>query len=783
MGILAYLQAEVNDFESSVGRIFLSACNLCYNDTAMWLYVQIAAYAGLVLGYGLLLLLAVRYRNGYGRGEPSLRWMVGLTALWALGLGLLSLLTGGTWWSFVERRTAQIGVVILALLAAEFADAFMRHPSSWRYRLALALPLALAALAVDILPLQLLLFDQAGIDLGGLLWMLAWLLVSVITWVTWLVAFRQAAGYKHRNRLRHLGLSLTAFALGDLLILSWGAIRVPIGLTVRLAGLLFAILAVRRHDLPDLRLVASRWLRFALLVGAVAVLYMGVVAIFGYVFDLYPSGSDAWLVITGLGLALLAAVVVDVALSPYLVRLLDRILLGPGYNLQKALRTYSQQSTMILGLDRLADTTLDWLARTLHVERSVFFLFESESKGRTRLEPLRATFVPVPGAKTFGAGSRFVAHFSNLKRPLSQYDLDMLTWFQLMPVDERQWLQGLGLDLYIPVLVGDQPVALLALGSRAGGQPYAEADVETLMTLAHQTGTALENARLVSDLQQLDAQLSETNQQLQDLNVELAETNRQLRRLDQTKTDFVAIASHELRTPLSQIYGYSDILSSMDGDELSDVQSVHLFVQGISQGAKRLKRVVDAMLDVSLIDADALVLSPVEFSLGAAVADAVAAVQPLADQRAQTISVEESADMPLVKADRGRINQVLLGVLGNAIKFTPDGGNIEVLVHSGSIPVGEPHVQVDVADSGIGIEPDQQDLVFEKFYRAENPLYHSSDDAAYKGAGPGLGLAIARGIVEAHGGRIWVESPGRDEATCPGSVFRIRLPVASQIGG
>jgi hypothetical protein len=295
----------------------------------MWLYVQIAAYAGLVLGYGLLLLLAARYRNGYGRGGRSLRWLVGLTALWALGFGLLALLTAGAWWSFVERRTAQIGLVILAVLAAEFADAFMRHPSGWRYRGALALPLALAALAVDILPLQPLFFGQTEIDLGGLLWVLAWLLVSVVTWVTLLIAFRQAAGYKHRNRLRYLALSLTAFALGDLLILSGGAIRVPLGLTVRLAGLLFAILAVRRHDLPDLRLVASRWLRFALVVGAVALLYIGVVAIFGYLFDLYPGGSDAWLVMTGMGLALLAAVVIDVALSPYLVRLLDRILLGP----------------------------------------------------------------------------------------------------------------------------------------------------------------------------------------------------------------------------------------------------------------------------------------------------------------------------------------------------------------------------------------------------------------------------------------------------------------------
>jgi signal transduction histidine kinase len=86
-------------------------------------------------------------------------------------------------------------------------------------------------------------------------------------------------------------------------------------------------------------------------------------------------------------------------------------------------------------------------------------------------------------------------------------------------------------------------------------------------------------------------------------------------------------------------------------------------------------------------------------------------------------------------------------------------------------------VEVLVSDKGIGIDPDQADLVFEKFYRPENPLLHSTDEVGFKGAGPGLGLAIAKGIVEAHGGSIWVESPGRDEKAFPGSTFHVRLPV------
>ena len=96
---------------------------------------------------------------------------------------------------------------------------------------------------------------------------------------------------------------------------------------------------------------------------------------------------------------------------------------------------------------------------------------------------------------------------------------------------------------------------------------------------------------------------------------------------------------------------------------------------------------------------------------------------------------------------------------------------------SGDVCEGEACVEITVADDGIGIEPDQQQLIFEKFYRPESTLLHSTDDTGFKGAGPGLGLPIAKGIVEAHGGRIWVESPGRDEERCPGSTFFVRLPV------
>ena len=285
----------------------------------------------------------------------------------------------------------------------------------------------------------------------------------------------------------------------------------------------------------------------------------------------------------------------------------------------------------------------------------------------------------------------------------------------------------------------------------------------------------VENARLVDDLRAVQHDLHR-------LNEELAETNRQLRRLDQAKSDFVTIASHELRTPLSQIFGYSDVLASLDGEELGDSQVVEQFIGGISRGAQRLQQVVDAMVDVSLIETGALRIQIAPVCIEDVIDRAVESVAVAVRERALTITVSELSSLPIVQADSARLEQVFASLMRNAVKFTPDGGEISVSGFAASPLTGRAYLEVLVADQGIGIDPEQQALIFEKFYRPEDPLLHSTNDSAFKGAGPGLGLSIARGIVEAHGGRIWAESPGRDEKECPGSTFHVRLPLIQPAG-
>ena len=737
----------------------------------------LAVYVGLGIGYLALLVLVVRRRNGRDAARQWLEANLALGLVWTLALSLLALLTGGNWWAWAWHRTAQIGLVVLALTTAEFSDAFAELPPLRLFRLGLVGLLALVGAALDILPPYLPLGDwtipylQWGYtELAALFWAMAWAASTLTAWWTALIALRRATGAKHRNRIRYLVTALTAFAIGDLLLWIGGVPDIYVGQGTRLFGFAVLAVAVLRYDLPDLRRSVLVVIRALLLVGLTAFLYLVALFFFGFLFGLIPGGAGLTVALPMLALALTVAAAVDVTLGPRLRRFLDRRIMGQDYDVQRALRRYSEQVSLILDLDRLADTTLDWLVTTMHARQAAFILLTSQDDNRIELRVLRTTNGDAPPPIVLGMNNRFILHFYKVGRPLSQYDLDMLTWFDTLLPAERQWLRDLAADLYIPIQVADWPAALLALGPKKSQQPYSEEDIETLMILAGQTATALENARLMGDLRTVKADL-------QRLNEELAETNRQLARLDQTKTDFIAIASHELRTPLTQIYGYSDILARLGTDELNNAQVIQEFIEGISRGAARLKDVVDAMVDVSLIETGALQISTALIPVRIVVENAIETVRQAAEQREIQIIVRDLADLPYIQADGARLEQVFVSLLSNAVKFTPNQGKIEISGRLTTQSSDRAYVEILVADTGIGVDPDQQELIFEKFYRAENPMLHSTNSTGFKGAGPGLGLAIARGIVEAHQGRLWVQSPGRDEKTCPGSIFHVLLPV------
>ena len=255
---------------------------------------------------------------------------------------------------------------------------------------------------------------------------------------------------------------------------------------------------------------------------------------------------------------------------------------------------------------------------------------------------------------------------------------------------------------------------------------------------------------------------------------ELVRVQQQLEQLDRTKSNFISVAAHELKTPLTLIDGYTTMMRDML-DKSGQKQFDSLLV-GMNKGVYRLREIIDDMIDVSLIDNNLLSLNFQKTTMMHLINLLKVDLDTSIMERKQNLSIKNfSGSNTWLYVDSERLYQALRNVLVNAIKYTPDEGKI--IINGRALPG---FIEITVKDSGIGVAPEHQTVIFEKFAQFGRPNLHSSGKIKFKGGGPGLGLPIARGIIEAHGGTIWVESPGYDEEKCPGATFHILIPIRTE---
>ncbi len=355
------------------------------------------------------------------------------------------------------------------------------------------------------------------------------------------------------------------------------------------------------------------------------------------------------------------------------------------------------------------------------------------------------------------------------QRPLFIPDvLQRPDWQQVesLPV-ARAWLG-------VPLIYGEEVIGMLSL-ARETTAPFTDESIDLATTFAAQAAVGLENARRFDKTtrfsQQLEYEVAQRTQAIQ-------EAYARLEQLDRAKTDFITIASHELRTPLTILRGYSQMLFQQNSVQ-QDAQ-IEKLAAGIQSGAMRLEEVVSSMLEVAKIDNRALQLYLKQISLAEIFEHLQEAFADALAERQITLTIVNMDNLPLVEADQEAMEKVFYHLLVNAIKYTPDGGTIHVSGvehHANGQHKTADKVEIMVRDSGIGIDPEMHELIFSKFYQTGEVALHSSAKTKFKGGGPGLGLAITKGIVEAHGGRIWLKSAGHDENTCPGTTFHVLLPL------
>jgi signal transduction histidine kinase/ActR/RegA family two-component response regulator len=302
-------------------------------------------------------------------------------------------------------------------------------------------------------------------------------------------------------------------------------------------------------------------------------------------------------------------------------------------------------------------------------------------------------------------------------------------------------VSGVATGSYATYLVVDWMAALAAVA---------------LLALRRRYGIFIESASIVREYEH---EFAEKEREARSL----AQINEELRRLDELKSEFLAMVSHELRTPLTAIVGYSRLLLRQVHGPLAPKQLEHQ--EAIFRSAQRLTDLINELLDVSRLESGRVELSPRPTDARAIVDQAIAVVAVAAQAKRIVIANELTRDTPPVHADPERLQQVLVNLLSNAVKFTPEGGRVTVT----ATPLKD-QLRITVQDTGVGIPKEELARIWDPFYQVESTLRR-------RHGGSGLGLTIVRRLVELHGGVVRAESEGENR----GARFTFTLPVAAEL--
>jgi signal transduction histidine kinase len=297
----------------------------------------------------------------------------------------------------------------------------------------------------------------------------------------------------------------------------------------------------------------------------------------------------------------------------------------------------------------------------------------------------------------------------------------------------------------VPLIRVGQTIGVINL-ARTEVHPFTHKQIELIETFADQAVIAIENTRLFEEVRTRTRELAKT---VEDLEI-----------ASQHKNQFVANMSHELRTPLAAILGYAELIQEGFYGALP-AKSLDALTRICSNG-KHLLGLINTVLDIAKIESGQFTLNMSEYAMESVVETVRAATESLAQNKKLTLTTSVDKSLPVGLGDEQRLTQVLLNLVGNAIKFTDAGG---VSIAAGA---RNGHFAVSVTDTGPGIPLDQQDRIFEQFHQVDSSLTKAK-------GGTGLGLAIAKKIVEMHGGRIWVES-----TVGKGSTFQMEIPTRAE---
>ena len=708
-------------------------------------------------------------------GHGTATWLVAFYALLALVLNVAEAI----WHNGASLQSStqlfhELQIYAAFTLMAVFMLAlqtFLKHESWWAWVGVWAFwMLGLALILTNAFNLPDILWKNGNLvlqrDRLSAAWaILGWLVFSISLILIIAEANKQARQQLFRNRLNYWWPTLFLMFINDILLFS----GIPIiGQPIRLLAAIMMAYVIGTHHVPDLKQILRRALVYALIAIVIVSLYAGGFLLLQAIF---AGGKNFNPLFAGAFIALILALIFAPVLT-LVSRTVNKWMRGDQYDASRTIHQYSESISNILDMDRLANIAVGIILEAMQIERGFLFLVDGELEADGH-KTYKLSFARSPEERQMTAAELdengiIASYFIREQRPLLQYDLDLLPALRAATPVERDWFNELHTEVYIPIFAKKQWIGLLAFGSKLNGNRYTKEDLNTLSSHASQTAVALENARLVDNLMRLNNELRTARRALE-------KNNHDLERIDQAKSDFISIASHELRTPLTIIKGYTEML--LEDPNLDP--NFKQMMNGIHDGALRLHEVMDSMFDIAQIDARSLKPHIQPIKLGKLIEEICAEQANSLTERKQTIKIDLPS-LPDVNADPNLLRKLFHHLIRNATKFTPNNGKITISGHHIPAIINLPNggVEIIVSDTGVGVDPNFREIIFTKFYQPGELSKHSTSKTRFKGGGAGLGLALAKGIIEAHGGRIYVESPGYDEMNFPGSHFHVILPLS-----
>lgn len=587
-----------------------------------------------------------------------------------------------------------------------------------------------------------------AIKFGPLTWLYGILLLIYLIATVWIFVkgLKDSKGSR-RSQIKVISRSLF-IAIPVLLVTQFiapaitGSFEITdIGILIMVLPVVSLYLSVIKHGLFDIRLAAVRVMAYALSLVTLSVVYYYVAYLVSFI--LFNGRVDSSVSVSPVNIAL--ALVLAFLFQPvkrFFDRITNKVFYKDNYNTEDFIARLNKSLAVTTDLRSLLEKAAYEIATTLKSDQAFFFINTDINK------------------------EHYISDGTDKRRKIPRYDvlsLDKLIdkkkgVLVVSLLDEndpiRRMMLSYDVEIVLPLIQDNVIIGYLFLGHHLTSG-YTNRDIKALNTISNELVIAIRNALVIQEIKELNATLQ---QRINNATRELRSTNATLRQLDKVKDEFVSLASHQLRTPLTSVKGYLSMVLEGDAGKISKAQYQLLNEAFLS--SERMVRLINDFLSVSRIQTGKFIIDRTPTDLSVIVEQEMESLKPNAQARNMKLIYKKPKNFPILSLDEGKMRQVIMNFADNAIYYSRDDSDINIKL---SIEAGE--VVLTVKDTGIGVPKSERDRLFSKFYRASNARKKRPD-------GTGVGIYLAKRVVNAHDGVIIFES-----VEGKGSTFGFRLPI------